>query len=154
MSASAPRHHPTNVGVFAEAYSREHAPVEKVYEFYIRTTPERLWEALTDSEIRTKYNFGNRITSDWRPGSHYELTHPGAPGPIGEGEVLEVDAPHRLVQTMVALWSEDVKGEGSSRLTWEIEQVADSCRLLLTHDQLREGPTSSCTAAGRWCFRA
>ncbi len=126
-------------GVFTEAYSREHAPVEKVYEFYIRTTPERLWEALTDSEIRTRYNFGNRITSDWRPGSHYELTNPGAPGPIGEGEVLEVDPPHRLVQTMVALWSEDVKGEGSSRLTWEIEQVADSCRLLLTHDELREG---------------
>ena len=40
--------------------------MEKVYEIYIRTTPERLWEAITDSEIRSKYNFGARVSSDWR----------------------------------------------------------------------------------------
>src|SRR2546422_11680707 len=56
----------------------------------------------------------------------------------GEGETLEVDPPHRLVQSMVALWSEDVKSEGTSRVTWEIEPVGDSCRLTVTHDQLRE----------------
>ena len=44
-------------------------PMEKVFEIYIRTTPERLWEAITDPEIRSKYNFGARITSDWTPGS-------------------------------------------------------------------------------------
>ena len=55
------------------------------------------------------------------------------------GEYLEVDPPRRLVQTMVALWGDDVKSEGTSRITWEIEPVGDSCRLLVTHDQLREG---------------
>jgi hypothetical protein len=56
-----------------------------------------------------------------------------------EGENLEVDPPRRLVQTMTALWSDDVKNEGTSRVTWEIEPVGDSCRLTVIHDQLREG---------------
>ncbi|PYQ09004.1 MAG: ArsR family transcriptional regulator, partial [Acidobacteria bacterium] len=53
-----------------------------------------------------------------------------------------VDPPRRLVQSMRALWSEDVKKEGTSRVTWEIEPVGDSCRLTVTHDQLREGANS------------
>ena len=64
---------------------------------------------------------------------------PKAPGLLGEGENLEVDPPRRLVQSMVALWSEDVKREGASRVTWEIEPVGDSCRLTVTHDELRDG---------------
>jgi uncharacterized protein YndB with AHSA1/START domain len=119
--------------------NRLESPMEKVFEIYIRTTPERLWEAITDSETRSKFQFGNRITSDWTPGSHFEMTHPGAPGPLGEGKNLEIDPPRRLVQSMVALWSDDVKSEGTSRVTWEIEPVGDSCRLTVTHDQLREG---------------
>ncbi|MGI9079420.1 MAG: ArsR/SmtB family transcription factor [Acidimicrobiales bacterium] len=118
---------------------RLETPMEKVFEIYIRTTPERLWEAITDSEIRSKYNFGARITSDWTPGSRMEMATPDGSLVLGEGENLEVDPPRRLVQTMVALWSDEVKSEGTSRVTWEIEPVGDSCRLLVTHDQLREG---------------
>jgi uncharacterized protein YndB with AHSA1/START domain len=118
---------------------RLESPMEKVFEIYIRTTPERLWDAITDSDTRSKFQFGNRITSNWTPGSHFEMTHPGAPGPLGEGENLDVDPPRRLVQSMVALWSDDVKSEGTSRVTWEIEPVGDSCRLTVTHDHLREG---------------
>jgi uncharacterized protein YndB with AHSA1/START domain len=113
--------------------------MEKVFEIYIRTTPERLWEAITDPEIRSKYNFGARIISDWTPGSRFEMSAPKAGGPLGEGEILEVDPPRRLVQTMRALWSDEVKSEGTSRVTWEIEPIGDSCRLTLTHDQLRDG---------------
>jgi len=113
--------------------------VEKVFEIYIKTTPERLWEAITDSEIRSKYNFGVHIDSDWTPGSPYETSHPTNNGPLVEGENLEVDPPRRLVQSMRALWGEDVKREGTSRVTWEIEAVGDSCRLTVTHDELREG---------------
>jgi uncharacterized protein YndB with AHSA1/START domain len=112
--------------------------MEKVFEIYIKTTPERLWEAITDPEMRSKYNFGVGVNSDWTPGSRYEMTHPAA-GPLGEGENLEVDSPRRLVQSFNAQWSEDVKREGTSRVTWEIEPVGDSCRLTVTHDQLREG---------------
>jgi len=113
--------------------------MEKVFEIYIRTTPERLWEALTDPEIRSKYNFGARIISDWTPGSRFEMSAPKASGLLGEGEILEVDPPRRLVHSMVALWSNDVKREGASRVTWEIEPIGDSCHLTVTHDQLREG---------------
>jgi uncharacterized protein YndB with AHSA1/START domain len=114
-------------------------PMEKVFEIYIRTTPERLWEAITDGEIRSKYQFGNRVSSDWTPGSRFEMSNPRADVLLGEGENLEVDPPRRLVQSMVALWSDDVKREGTSRVTWEIEPVGDSCRLTVTHDQLRDG---------------
>jgi uncharacterized protein YndB with AHSA1/START domain len=113
--------------------------MQKVFEIYIKTTPERLWTAITDSEMRSKYTFGCRVSSDWTPGSRYEQSHPSHPELLGEGEILEADPPRRLVQSMVALWSEDVKSEGTSRVTWEIEPVGDSCRLTVTHDQLREG---------------
>jgi len=116
--------------------------MEKVFEIYIRTSPERLWEAITDPDVRSKYNFGARVDSDWTPGARLEMSHPGAPGLLGEGEVLEVDPPRRLVHTMVGLWSDEVKSEGASRITWEIEPVGDSCRLTLTHDELREGANS------------
>jgi len=112
--------------------------MEKVFEIYIKTTPERLWEAITDSEMRQTYFFGVGVRSDWRPGSRYECVHPLAPSALFEGENLEVDPPRRLVQSFRALFSEDVKREGTTRLTWEIEPVGDSCRLTLTHDQLRE----------------
>lgn len=134
--------------------------MEKVFEIYIRTTPERLWEAITDPEIRKRYNFGALVQSDWTPGSRVELRAPtavstsgtaerhslsdrlpqGAPDLlISEGEVLVADPPRRLVHTMVALWSEDVQREGASTVTWEIEPVADSCRLTVVHSDLREG---------------
>src|SRR5581483_6218679 len=113
--------------------------MEKVYEIYIRTTPERLWEAIVDPEIRAKYNFGAGAHSDWTPGAHIEMTAPDAGFVLGEGEVLEVDPPRRLVHTMVAFFSDEARAEGSSRVTWEIEPVADSCRLTVIHDQLREG---------------
>jgi uncharacterized protein YndB with AHSA1/START domain len=113
--------------------------MEKVFEIYIRTTPEKLWSAITDPQIRAKYNFGSMVESDWTPGSSFQMVHPHAEGLLGEGENLEVDPPHRLVQTMRALWGPEVIAEGTSRVTWEIEQVGDSCRLTVTHDQLREG---------------
>ena len=116
--------------------------MEKVFEIYIKATPERLWEAITDSEMRQKYNFGVGVDSDWAAGSRYEAGHAAAGIAISEGENLEVDPPNRLVQSMVALWSDDVKGEGTSRVTWEIEPVGDSCRLTVTHDQLNDGANS------------
>lgn len=117
--------------------------MEKVFEIYIKTTPERLWQAITDPDMRAKYTFGVRVNSNWKPGSSYEATAGGttiSPGiPISEGENLEVDPPRRLVQSFRALWSDDVKREGTSRVKWEIEQIEDSCRLTVVHDQLREG---------------
>lgn len=112
--------------------------MEKVFEIYIRTTPERLWEAITDPDMRARYHFGSRVESNWAPGSRYEMVHDGADGTLAVGENLIVEPPTKLVQTMHATWSDAAAAEGTSRVTWEIEQIDDSCRLTVTHDQLRE----------------
>jgi uncharacterized protein YndB with AHSA1/START domain len=115
----------------------ENKTMEKIFEIYIKTTPELLWRAITDTELISKYTFGVVVNSDWTRGSRYEG---GGGGRIlFEGENLEVDPPRRLVQSRRALWGDDVKAEGTSRITYEIEPVGDSCRLTVTHDQLREG---------------
>jgi uncharacterized protein YndB with AHSA1/START domain len=114
----------------------EDRTMEKVFEIYIKTTPERLWQAITDTDMRRKYTFGAIITSDWTAGSRYQGTGRGKP--IAEGENLEVDPPRRLVQSFRALWDDDVKSEGTSRVTWEFVPIGDSCRLVVIHDQLRE----------------
>jgi len=117
----------------------EEETMEKVFEIYIKTTPERLWDAITDPDLRAKYTFGVRVESDWTPGSTYNGGSRTSPELIFGGENLEVDPPTRLVQSFNALWSDDVKAEGTSRVTWEIEPVGDSCKLVVTHDQLRDG---------------
>jgi DNA-binding transcriptional ArsR family regulator len=127
------------VAGLSDLKTRLETTMEKIYEIYIRTTPERLWEAITDPVIRGKFQFGNRIDSAWTTGSRLEITNPGAPGMLlGEGVNLEVDPPRRLVQTLTVVGSEDVKREGASRVTWEIVPVGDSCQLTVTHDELRE----------------
>ncbi len=116
------------------------APVSgiAVFEIYIKATPERIWEAITDPETRAKYSFGVQTDSDWTPGSSYKVVGPGA-FDIAAGENLEVDPPRLLVQSFNALWSDEIKDQGPTRVTWEIEQVEDSCRLTVTHDQLPAG---------------
>jgi uncharacterized protein YndB with AHSA1/START domain len=128
---------PWAAALSALKHTLEDKTMVKVFEIYIKTTPERLWKALTDTEMRRKYTFGAVVTSDWTPGSRYEGVGMGTP--ILEGENLEVEPPRRLVQSFRALWDEDVKSEGTSRVTYEIEPIGDSCRLIVTHDQLREG---------------
>ena len=113
--------------------------MEKVFDIYIRTTPERLWHAITDPDIRARFHFGLRVESDWAPGSSYHLAPGEGSEPLIEGVNLEVDPPRRLVQSMTALWGDDVVAEGTSRVTWEIEPVGDSCRLTVVHDQLADG---------------
>ena len=122
------------------SFARGTAPVRDtaVFEIYIKATPERIWEAITDPAQRAKYSFGVQTQSDWATGSTYRAGVPGV-FDIAEGENLVVEPPRLLVQTFNALWSDDVKAQGTTRVTWEIEQVGDSCRLVLTHDQLREG---------------
>jgi uncharacterized protein YndB with AHSA1/START domain len=109
-----------------------------VFEIYIKTTPEKLWEAITSEQMRKRYSFGVGTASDWSQGSEYRSEVPGVVE-IASGTNLEVEPPRRLVQSFTALWSEDVQREGESRVTWEIEPVGSSCRLRVTHDQLGEG---------------
>jgi uncharacterized protein YndB with AHSA1/START domain len=120
----------------AELYPDDTAAV---FEIFIKTSPERLWEAITDREMMARYSFGVGTESDWSEGSSYRSSVPDVID-IAEGENLEVDPPRRLVQTFTALWSDEARNQGASRVTWEIEPVGDdSCRLTVVHDQLKPG---------------
>jgi uncharacterized protein YndB with AHSA1/START domain len=112
-----------------------------VFEIYIKTTPERLWEAITSEEMRARYSFGVGTVSEWTQGSEYKSGVPGVVD-IASGENLEVDPPRRLVQSFNALWSDEVKSEGTTRVTWEIVPVGSSCQLRVTHDQLGDDANS------------
>ncbi len=122
------------------SFAQGTAPVERtaVFEIFIKTTPDRLWEAITDPALRAKYSFGVETRSEWTPGSTYRSGVPGAVD-IASGENLVVDPPRLLVQTLDALWSDDVHAQGTTRVSWEIEQMGDSCRLTVVHDQLPAG---------------
>src|SRR6202167_2225490 len=81
-------------------HTLEDRTMEKVFEIYIKTTPEQLWQAITDPDPRRKYSFGVGVESEWWGGSRYVGLAPADPAPIQilEGENLEVDPPRRLVQ--------------------------------------------------------
>src|ERR687883_363634 len=66
---------PWAAGLSALKHDLEARTMEKVFEIYIKTTPERLWEAITDPEMRSKYSFGIRVETDWAPGSSYQGLH-------------------------------------------------------------------------------
>lgn len=119
------------------SFARGTAPVSRtaVFEIYIKATPEQVWEAITDPGLRARYSFGVRTTSEWTPGSTYLAAVPDVVD-IASGENLVVEPPRLLVQSFDALWSDDVRAQGTTRVTWEIEPVADSCRLTVVHDHL------------------
>jgi uncharacterized protein YndB with AHSA1/START domain len=96
-----------------------------------------VWGAITDPAVRAKYNFGAGARSDWTVGSRVELQ--AGEFLLGEGDVLEVDPPRRLVHTMLAHFSPEAEAEGYSRVTWELEPVGDSCHVTVVHDQMRDG---------------
>ena len=94
-----------------------------VYVTFIRTTPEKLWSALTSAEFTRQYWFGVRHETDWKVGSSWQLVFPD--GRIADtGEIVEVDPPRRLVLRWRNEFRPELKAEGYSRCTMEIE-IAD-----------------------------
>ncbi|GIK30085.1 MAG: putative transcriptional regulator, ArsR family protein [Chloroflexota bacterium] len=108
-----------------------------VYEVFIKTTPEQLWNALTQGDITRLYYFGTRVKSDWKPGSAYAYHYDSPEAQVMlEGEVLEADPPRKLVTTFRPVWNDSPEGQRTSRVTFEIEQLGPACRLVLTHSGL------------------
>jgi uncharacterized protein YndB with AHSA1/START domain len=109
-----------------------------VYVTYIATTPEKLWRALTDPEITTRY-WQHVNVSDWQPGSIWEHRDSGVDGaPLLVGKILEILPPGRLVLTW-AFPDDAAREEKHTRVTFEIEQIRGVVRLTVTHDRLEPG---------------
>ena len=112
-----------------------------VYEVFIRTTPERLWSALTQSADTRKYFYGFEVTCDWKVGSMMTMAKPGE-APSLECEILEIDPPRRLVTTFRGLKDEAARADAPTKVTWNIEPKGDLCKLTLTHEDF-EGETAT-----------
>jgi uncharacterized protein YndB with AHSA1/START domain/DNA-binding transcriptional ArsR family regulator len=124
------------------------APVPAhVYQVFIRTTPEKLWQALIDPAITPLYYFGSPAEGDWRPGGAYRFPNP-AGGLFLDGEVLEADPPRRLVLTMRQHWMGPENAANVSRVTWEIEPQGDLCKLTLV--QAGMTPAEAAVAQDGW----
>jgi uncharacterized protein YndB with AHSA1/START domain len=127
-----------------------------VYVTYIRTTPEKLWAALTDPETIRKFWFGITAESDWRPGSSWRLKfEDGRTADIGE--ILEADPPRKLVIRWRNEFKPDLKAEGWSRCTMQIEMAdyypdfgGKAVKLTINHELENEGTKFIEAVSGGW----
>jgi uncharacterized protein YndB with AHSA1/START domain len=110
-----------------------------VYRTWIAAPPETVWRALTDGAFTSRYFFGRRVKSDWRPGSRVEYwaEEPGRePFLDVSGEVLEADPPRRLSFTWLVEWVEEARALGPTKVTFELEPAGGTTKLTLTHEDI------------------
>jgi uncharacterized protein YndB with AHSA1/START domain len=143
----------------------EQTVTTQVYRVFLKATPEAVWEAITSSEWAVRYGYRAPVELELRKGGVYrgyatgDMLASGAPEVMVEGEVLEVDAPRRLVQTWHALFGPETAAEAVTRLTWELEPLgAGSTKLTVTHELEGAPLTASIVdgsvveAGGGWPF--
>lgn len=121
-----------------------------VYVTYIRTTQQRLWEALTtDTEFMKQYWFGVSCVSQWSEGSPWRMLHPD--GKLGDsGEILAADPPHRLVIRWRNEWRPELAAEGDSICTIELEPSGLAVKLSITHTIERDPSKFIEAVSGGW----
>jgi uncharacterized protein YndB with AHSA1/START domain len=120
-----------------------------VYVTYIRTTPEKLWSALTDAEFMMQYWFGMRGESQWTPGSSWKLV--SRDGEVWDaGQIVEADPPRRLVIRWQHQNKPELKAEGPSQCTMELEPSGPAVKLSITHTIERETSKVIEAVSGGW----
>ena len=120
-----------------------------VYVTFIRTTPERLWSALTDADFMKEYWFGVHIKTEWKPGARWEMLYPD--GRVTDaGEVVEFDQPKRIVLKWRHELKPELKTEGFARCTIELEPVSDAVKLTITHSMDRAESKLIQAVSGGW----
>jgi uncharacterized protein YndB with AHSA1/START domain len=105
-------------------------PPDVIYNIFIRTTPQKVWDALTQSEFTTKFFFGRTVESDWKKGSPWKLLFPDGKIDV-EGEVLESDPPKLLKVTWRVDWLDEPR-PGAALITYEIQQHGEIVQLIMT----------------------
>jgi uncharacterized protein YndB with AHSA1/START domain/DNA-binding transcriptional ArsR family regulator len=119
--------------------------LKHVYEVYIRTTPEKLWQAITDPAFTKQFFYESSVKSDFKNGS--AIVYSLADGkPMIEGKIIEADAPRRLVTTFSSRFGTD-QNDRPSRVAWVIEKSGETCKLTLTHDDF-DSETSTYKGVG------
>jgi uncharacterized protein YndB with AHSA1/START domain len=120
-----------------------------VYVTYIRSTPEKLWSALTDADFMKQYWFGMHCESQWTAGSSWKLVYPD--GRVADaGEILEAEAPRRLVIRWQHQTKPELKAEGESRCTMELEPNGTAVKLSITHSIERDPSELIAAVSGGW----
>jgi uncharacterized protein YndB with AHSA1/START domain len=142
------------------------AVTTQVYRVYIKATPQAVWDAITTPEFTERFGYGGRSEYDLRPGGAYvgytsaEMRAAGAPEIGVDGEVIELDPPHRLVQTWRMCMDAEMVAEGFTRLTYEIEETEHATKLTVIHElenaprlfALLAGGMEDQGAGGGWAF--
>jgi len=108
-----------------------------VYVTYIRTTPEKLWSALTDAEFMREYWFGNHSHSQWTAGSSWKNVS-AAGQVLDAGEIVEAEPARRLVIRWRNQFKPELEAEGDSLCTMELEPNGTAVKLSITHSIERE----------------
>ncbi len=121
-----------------------------IYVTYIRTTPERLWSALTDDvEFMKRYWFGTHCESEWTTGSSWKMVYPD--GSITDaGVIVEADPPRRLVIRWQNQFKPELRAEGESLCTMELEPIGMAVKLSITHTIEREPSNLITAVSGGW----
>jgi len=120
-----------------------------VYVTYIRTTPQKLWDALTSAEFQKKYWFNMHQESQWKAGSPWKMVF--SDGRVADaGEILESDPPRRLVIKWRNEFRPELKDEGWSRCVYDIEQDGETVKLMITHSIEKDNAKLIEAVSGGW----
>ena len=109
--------------------------ITHIMQIFIRTTPERLWNALINGDMTRQYYFETQVVSNWQVGADYQYIKADG-SPMIRGEIVEINPPHKLVMTFHVLWSTPERAKHKSLVTFEIEPHDNICKLTLTHADL------------------
>jgi uncharacterized protein YndB with AHSA1/START domain len=145
----------------------EQTTTTQVHRVYIKATPQAIWDAITKPEWTDRYGYGGTVDYDLTPGARYEvqagtgMRAMGVTGPVVDGEIIAADPPHKLVQTWRIVMDDDLKAEGFTRLTYEIEETeGGATKLTVTHDltgapalaRMVAGEDEAAGAGGGWAW--
>jgi uncharacterized protein YndB with AHSA1/START domain len=122
-----------------------------VYVTFIRTTPARLWELLTEPQFIRQYWFDTTVECDWKKGSPWKMVRPDG-SPTDTGEILEIDPRRRMVIRWRNEWNPELKAEGSSRCTYELEPAGSAVKLTVAHEIDRPESKLIKAVSGAWPY--